>query len=80
MRHFRSIRRKMRDAFIAFVAFGTAILLTMILPSARLSPSFSAKYVAALRRRNRIYLAIIIVKAFAILIISLTHGGLSCPT
>lgn len=42
------------------------------------SRSYSARYVAAMKRRNRIYLAIVIVKALTIAVLSITHGGFDC--
>lgn len=43
------------------------------------SRGYSAKCVAGRNRLNRIYLAIIVVKAIAILLLSLSHaGGFDC--
>lgn len=44
----------------------------------RQSHGYSAKSVAASRARNRIYLAILIVKAIAILFLAVTHDGFTC--
>lgn len=46
--------------------------------STRRSTGYSAKYVGALRVRNRIYLSIIIVKGLALLIM-LAYGTGGCP-
>ena len=42
------------------------------------SPIYSARYVADTKRRNRIYLALVVVKALAILFLTATHGGFTC--
>ena len=46
--------------------------------SIRRSRGYSAKSAAVSRMRNRIYLAILIVKALAILFLSVTHEGFHC--
>lgn len=43
----------------------------------RQSTGYSARYVEALRVRNRIYLALIVAKALAICVLSMYSGG--CP-
>ena len=39
---------------------------------------FYARYAVAMKARNRIYLALMVVKVLAIIILAVTHDGITC--